>query len=60
MAPRFQLFPAPAYKISKAALNMLTIQYAQTYEQEGFTFITISPGVGLETPFRKFDIESQR
>jgi NAD(P)-dependent dehydrogenase (short-subunit alcohol dehydrogenase family) len=47
MAPRFQLFPVPAYKVSKAALNMLTVQYAQSYENEGFTFITLSPGVSF-------------
>ncbi|KAJ5885977.1 uncharacterized protein N7473_008651 [Penicillium subrubescens] len=36
--------PTPAYKISKAALNMLTVQYAQQYEAEGFTLLAISPG----------------
>jgi NAD(P)-dependent dehydrogenase (short-subunit alcohol dehydrogenase family) len=34
----------PAYKVSKAALNMLTVQYAQDYADEGFTVVTISPG----------------
>ncbi|KAF3402003.1 hypothetical protein F1880_009925 [Penicillium rolfsii] len=34
----------PAYKISKAALNMLTVQYAMQCEAEGFTFIAVSPG----------------
>jgi NAD(P)-dependent dehydrogenase (short-subunit alcohol dehydrogenase family) len=37
--------PTPAYKISKAALNMLTVQYAQQYEADGFTFLAITPGV---------------
>ena len=39
--------PVPAYKISKAALNMLTLQYAQTYASEGFTFLAVSPGVSI-------------
>jgi NAD(P)-dependent dehydrogenase (short-subunit alcohol dehydrogenase family) len=37
--------PVPAYKISKAALSMLTVQYAHQYVDEGFTFLGISPGV---------------
>ena len=37
--------PAPAYKISKAAMNSLTVQYALDYEKEGFTFIALAPGV---------------
>ncbi|XXG99909.1 hypothetical protein Hte_006250 [Hypoxylon texense] len=37
-------FPAPAYKISKAATNALTKQYAVEYEKEGFSFIALSPG----------------
>ncbi|TGO42179.1 hypothetical protein BHYA_0011g00130 [Botrytis hyacinthi] len=28
----------------KAALNMLTVQYAQSYADEGFTFIAVNPG----------------
>ncbi|PYH30041.1 SDR family oxidoreductase [Aspergillus neoniger CBS 115656] len=44
MAPRFALFPVPAYKVSKAALNMLTTQYAQSLADQGFTFLAISPG----------------
>ncbi|KAJ5893317.1 Short-chain dehydrogenase/reductase SDR [Penicillium taxi] len=36
--------PCPAYKISKAALNMMTVQYAQQYAEEGFTFLAVSPG----------------
>ena len=39
--------PAPAYKISKAALNMLTLQYAYQYEAEGFTFLAVTPGVSF-------------
>lgn len=45
MADTFQLLPSPAYKISKAALNMLTVQYAQQYAGDGFIFIGVSPGV---------------
>jgi NAD(P)-dependent dehydrogenase (short-subunit alcohol dehydrogenase family) len=37
--------PAPAYKISKAAMNALTVQYALEYEKEGFSFIALCPGV---------------
>ena len=35
----------PAYKVTKAAQNMLTVQYAQQYEAEGFTIVAVSPGV---------------
>ncbi|KAL2826304.1 hypothetical protein BDW59DRAFT_66352 [Aspergillus cavernicola] len=35
---------AYAYKITKAAMNMLTVQYAQDYAEEGFSFFAISPG----------------
>ena len=50
MAPGYKHMPAPAYKISKAALNMLTVQYAQDLADEGFTVFAISPGVGLRMP----------
>ncbi|EKG14038.1 Short-chain dehydrogenase/reductase SDR [Macrophomina phaseolina MS6] len=43
-APTYALFPVPAYKVSKAALNMLTVQYAQSFAEEGFTFVAVSPG----------------
>ncbi|GLB02609.1 hypothetical protein AtubIFM57258_003967 [Aspergillus tubingensis] len=36
--------PCPAYKISKAALNALTVQYALSYQEEGFIFLAVSPG----------------
>ncbi|KAL9111593.1 MAG: hypothetical protein Q9227_004081 [Pyrenula ochraceoflavens] len=36
--------PAPAYKITKAAMNALTVQYALEYEKEGFTFMALCPG----------------
>ncbi|KAL4912431.1 hypothetical protein BDW62DRAFT_216311 [Aspergillus aurantiobrunneus] len=44
LAPNFSFSPAYAYKISKAALNMLTVQYAQDYKEEGFSVFAISPG----------------
>ena len=37
--------PIHAYKISKAALNMLTAQYAVDLEKDGFCVLAISPGV---------------
>lgn len=41
-------FPVPAYKVSKAALNMLTAEWAlQTTAKEGLIFIPLSPGVCL-------------
>ncbi|KAL4981292.1 hypothetical protein BDW68DRAFT_193044 [Aspergillus falconensis] len=33
-----------SYKVSKAALNMMTVQYALSFADEGFTFIILSPG----------------
>lgn len=42
--------PCPAYKISKAALNALTVQYALSYEEEGFIFLSVSPGVCYYSP----------
>lgn len=46
-APARTYLPAPAYKISKAALNALTVQYAIEYEKEGFSFIALCPGVRI-------------
>ncbi|KAK7890699.1 hypothetical protein LTR67_007908 [Exophiala xenobiotica] len=43
-APKYTWAPFPAYKISKAAMNMLTVLYAQEYAKEGFTIFGISPG----------------
>ncbi|KAH8660694.1 short-chain dehydrogenase-like protein [Tricladium varicosporioides] len=40
----YALVPCPAYKISKAALNMLTVQYSLAYEKDGFTIFAINPG----------------
>lgn len=39
--------PIPAYKISKAALNMMTVQYALEFEKEGFAFFLVTPGVSF-------------
>ncbi|KAI4236557.1 MAG: hypothetical protein L6R40_006113 [Gallowayella cf. fulva] len=44
VARKYQPMPIPAYKVCKAALNMLTVQYALSMEEEGFTFIAICPG----------------
>lgn len=48
MADAFKSMPVPAYKISKAALSMLTVQYAHQYADDGFTFLGISPGVSQD------------
>ncbi|KAL3427739.1 short chain oxidoreductase [Phlyctema vagabunda] len=47
LAPRYQFFSVPAYKITKAALNMLTVQYALEYAERGYIFISLSPGVSI-------------
>jgi NAD(P)-dependent dehydrogenase (short-subunit alcohol dehydrogenase family) len=46
LADRYPWAPAPAYKITKAALNALSVQYAQELGKEGFIFVIVSPGVG--------------
>jgi NAD(P)-dependent dehydrogenase (short-subunit alcohol dehydrogenase family) len=39
------VYPArAAYKISKTALNHLTVEYSHQLEKDGLTFIAISPG----------------
>ena len=45
MAGAFTSAPSPAYKVSKAALNMLNAQWALRYKDAGFTFLCVSPGV---------------
>jgi NAD(P)-dependent dehydrogenase (short-subunit alcohol dehydrogenase family) len=48
MSPAYSIMPVPAYKVSKAALNMLTVQWALAYGKEhGFTFLSVSPGVSV-------------
>ncbi|CZT51343.1 related to short chain oxidoreductase (CsgA) [Rhynchosporium secalis] len=44
LAGSYSFSPSPAYKITKAALNMLTIQYALDYAEKGFTIFALSPG----------------
>jgi NAD(P)-dependent dehydrogenase (short-subunit alcohol dehydrogenase family) len=44
-AKDYNFSPRPARKISKAAMNMLTIQYALGYADQGFTIFVIGPGV---------------
>lgn len=41
----------PAYNITKAALNMLTVQYALSLGDEGFTVFCVSPGVCISILF---------
>ncbi|KAK5109026.1 hypothetical protein LTR62_007574 [Meristemomyces frigidus] len=43
-ADKFAQGPVQAYKISKAALNMLNAQYALDFAGAGFTFLAVSPG----------------
>lgn len=38
---------APAYKISKTALNMLTVQYALEFGKDGLIFVLVNPGVSI-------------
>ncbi|EHA22360.1 hypothetical protein ASPNIDRAFT_51025 [Aspergillus niger ATCC 1015] len=45
LQPTYRAMPTPSYKISKAALNMLTVLYSQELEAEGFTVFCVSPGV---------------
>lgn len=54
----FAQLPAPAYKITKSALNMLTLQWGMEYRDKGFTIFGVSPGVSapllpLPYPFQK-------
>jgi len=44
LAGEWKNAPLPAYKISKAAMNALTVQYALEYEEKGFTFVALCPG----------------
>jgi len=45
MSSYFQGQPTPAYKVSKTALNMLTVQYAEAFRDEGVAFVAVCPGV---------------
>lgn len=48
---------APAYSVSKAALNMLVAKYSAIYSAQGILFLSLSPGL-VDTsegkPQRKF------
>ncbi|KAK1595299.1 uncharacterized protein LY79DRAFT_547317 [Colletotrichum navitas] len=44
MMPYLHFSPSPAYKISKAAMNALTVQYALDHGKEGFSFMALCPG----------------
>jgi NAD(P)-dependent dehydrogenase (short-subunit alcohol dehydrogenase family) len=39
--------PCDAYNVSKAALNMLTVRWAQQNADAGFTFVALAPGVRI-------------
>ncbi|RDI87723.1 hypothetical protein Vi05172_g2234 [Venturia inaequalis] len=41
----FSIGTAPAYSISKAALNMLVLKYHNAYQNEGILFMGVSPGL---------------
>ncbi|KAK5048666.1 hypothetical protein LTR84_005757 [Exophiala bonariae] len=43
-APKFAGFPVSTYKVSKAAVNALTVQWSLELEKEGFTVISAHPG----------------
>lgn len=49
LASQYTNQAAPAYKISKTALNMLTVQYALEFGKEGLIFILANPGVSIPT-----------
>ncbi|OJI99510.1 hypothetical protein ASPVEDRAFT_126259 [Aspergillus versicolor CBS 583.65] len=44
LQPDFRMTPVPSYKVTKAALNMLTVLYADELKDEGFTVFCVSPG----------------
>lgn len=46
-AAEFTFQATPAYKISKAALNMLTVQYSLMFAMEDFIIFAVDPGVGF-------------
>lgn len=48
-AKTYSGMPVPAYRISKTALNMLTVQYAHALADEGFTCFAVSPGVRISS-----------
>ncbi|KAH8828967.1 hypothetical protein DL96DRAFT_1696015 [Flagelloscypha sp. PMI_526] len=44
LSGKYAHFPTPAYKISKAAANMLTRQYAHDLAKDGFSVFCLNPG----------------
>ena len=42
--PGYAQIPTTSYMISKAALNMLTVQYSTDLQKEGFVVMALSPG----------------
>ncbi|KAL4974615.1 hypothetical protein BDW66DRAFT_167601 [Aspergillus desertorum] len=44
LSRQYTMSPTHAYKISKAAMNMMTVQYALQYADEGFTVFAVNPG----------------
>ncbi|KAJ9615696.1 hypothetical protein H2200_001772 [Cladophialophora chaetospira] len=44
IASRFAAYPVSTYKVSKAAVNALTVQWSLELAKEGFTVIAASPG----------------
>jgi NAD(P)-dependent dehydrogenase (short-subunit alcohol dehydrogenase family) len=55
-APTYKFTPTPAYKIAKAALNMLTVQWHLAKYDDGFSFIALQPGVSLSLPSRSLTV----
>lgn len=47
LSEKFSAYPFITYKVSKVALNALTIQWAQALASEGFVVIALNPGVGV-------------
>jgi NAD(P)-dependent dehydrogenase (short-subunit alcohol dehydrogenase family) len=41
----YDYFPTPAYKVSKTALNGLSMLYAMSLGKEGFVVVPVNPGV---------------
>jgi NAD(P)-dependent dehydrogenase (short-subunit alcohol dehydrogenase family) len=39
--------PVPGYKVAKAALNALTVQWAYALADEGFVVVCLNPGVSV-------------
>ncbi|GAB7353829.1 hypothetical protein MBLNU459_g4201t1 [Dothideomycetes sp. NU459] len=59
-AEKCKAVPTHAYKISKAALNMLNAQYAADHADAGFIFLCVSPGwlkTDLGGEHADFDVE---